>query len=122
MYRDGTLALTIARYSYYGLDDTWASYDLMEAAERAKWMAWGIGVLAMAMTVSLWRMLSSRQRNRAKAALRESEERFRTTFYQAAVGIAQASVEGEWLLLNDRRSEEHTSELQSHHDLVCRLL
>src|SRR5437773_32726 len=25
-----------------------------------------------------------------------------------------------WLLL--RRSEEHTSELQSHHDLVCRLL
>src|SRR5437773_9312075 len=24
--------------------------------------------------------------------------------------------------LADRRSEEHTSELQSHHDLVCRLL
>src|SRR5437773_9758156 len=23
---------------------------------------------------------------------------------------------------HDRRSEEHTSELQSHHDLVCRLL
>src|SRR5437773_4232044 len=23
---------------------------------------------------------------------------------------------------DDRRSEEHTSELQSHHDLVCRLL
>src|SRR5437773_8565816 len=23
---------------------------------------------------------------------------------------------------NQRRSEEHTSELQSHHDLVCRLL
>ena len=25
-------------------------------------------------------------------------------------------------LLNNKRSEEHTSELQSHHDLVCRLL
>src|SRR5574343_1641951 len=25
-------------------------------------------------------------------------------------------------LVRDRRSEEHTSELQSHHDLVCRLL
>src|SRR5215468_2468793 len=24
--------------------------------------------------------------------------------------------------VGDRRSEEHTSELQSHHDLVCRLL
>ena len=68
-------------------------------------MAWGIGALAMAMTVPLWRILSLRQRNRAKAALRESEERFRTTFYQAAVGIAQASVEGEWLLLNDRFCE-----------------
>src|SRR5437773_10297342 len=26
------------------------------------------------------------------------------------------------LQLRERRSEEHTSELQSHHDLVCRLL
>src|SRR5437773_9092906 len=26
------------------------------------------------------------------------------------------------LLLEKKRSEEHTSELQSHHDLVCRLL
>src|SRR5437773_7467771 len=26
------------------------------------------------------------------------------------------------LAKNSRRSEEHTSELQSHHDLVCRLL
>src|SRR5437667_8577573 len=27
-----------------------------------------------------------------------------------------------WKLLEDHKSEEHTSELQSHHDLVCRLL
>src|SRR6266851_7902584 len=27
-----------------------------------------------------------------------------------------------WLSRTARRSEEHTSELQSHHDLVCRLL
>ena len=27
-----------------------------------------------------------------------------------------------WNLLHIFRSEEHTSELQSHHDLVCRLL
>src|SRR5437667_3419905 len=26
------------------------------------------------------------------------------------------------IVSHDRRSEEHTSELQSHHDLVCRLL
>src|SRR5437773_5552318 len=27
-----------------------------------------------------------------------------------------------WEISNSPRSEEHTSELQSHHDLVCRLL
>src|SRR5436190_10649599 len=27
-----------------------------------------------------------------------------------------------WMSVNDQRSEEHTSELQSHSDLVCRLL
>jgi hypothetical protein len=37
MYRDGTLAATMAKYSYYGLESEWATYDLMEAAERARW-------------------------------------------------------------------------------------
>ncbi len=41
----------------------------------------------------------------AERALRDSERRFRATFYQAAVGIAQTSVEGEWLLVNDRLCE-----------------
>ena len=36
----------------------------------------------------------------------------------ATGGGTQAAAE----LLNVPRSEEHTSELQSHHDLVCRLL
>ena len=105
MFRDGTLALTIAKYSYYGLNDTWASYRLMEAAERARWMAWGIGALVIALTVTLWRILSLRQRKRADAVLRESEERFRATFFQAAVGIAQTSLDSKWLLLNDRFCE-----------------
>ena len=41
-------------------------------------------------------------RKQAEAALRESEERFRATFFQAAVGIAQTGLDGQWLLLNDR--------------------
>src|SRR5437667_9597815 len=32
------------------------------------------------------------------------------------------TMEHQALARNGRRSEEHTSELQSHHDLVCRLL
>ena len=37
--------------------------------------------------------------------LRESEELFRAIFSQAAVGITQCSVTGEWLLMNDRFCE-----------------
>jgi PAS domain S-box-containing protein len=42
---------------------------------------------------------------KAKAALRESEERFRAIFFQAAVGMAQVGTQGEWLLVNDRLCE-----------------
>ena len=45
------------------------------------------------------------ERTRAETALRASEERFRATFYQAAVGMAQTGLDGKWLLLNDRLSE-----------------
>jgi PAS domain S-box-containing protein len=35
-------------------------------------------------------------------ALHESEERFRATFEQAAVGIAHVALDGRWLLVNDK--------------------
>jgi two-component system cell cycle sensor histidine kinase/response regulator CckA len=41
------------------------------------------------------------ERKGVETALRASEERFRTTFLQAAIGIAQTSPTGEWLLLNE---------------------
>src|SRR5437773_5018904 len=37
-------------------------------------------------------------------------------------GLAVAAVNGHVGAERGHRSEEHTSELQSHHDLVCRLL
>ncbi len=42
------------------------------------------------------------ERRHAERGLRESEERFRAIFSQAAVGIAQTSLTGDWLLVNDR--------------------
>jgi PAS domain S-box-containing protein len=45
------------------------------------------------------------ERREAEERLRRSEERFRATFFQAAVGIAQTSIDGQWLLLNDRFCE-----------------
>jgi PAS domain S-box-containing protein len=41
-----------------------------------------------------------------EAALRESEERFRATFEQAAVGIAHLDLAGNWLRINDRLCEQ----------------
>jgi PAS domain S-box-containing protein len=105
MFRDGTMAVTMAKYSYYGLDDTWATYDLMRAAERSQWITAIIVVLGLALATVLWRALSSRQRRRAEAALRESEERFRAIFQQAAVGVAQVNLAGEIIMVNDRNCE-----------------
>jgi PAS domain S-box-containing protein len=38
----------------------------------------------------------------AESAIRESEDRFRSTFEQAAVGVAHVSLEGRWLLVNHK--------------------
>src|SRR5436190_758174 len=44
-------------------------------------------------------------RKRAEEALRESEERFRGTFENAAVGIAHKDAEGRWLRVNEKYCE-----------------
>ena len=100
LFRDGTLAVTMAKYSYYGLDDTWATYSLIDAAERVRWMAWGFIVLCIGVGVTVWQAASLRQRKRSAAALQVSEERFRAIFDQAAVGVAQLNLEGEVTLVN----------------------
>jgi PAS domain S-box-containing protein len=65
MFRDGTLAVTMAKYSYYGLEDTWSTYDLIEATERARWMAIAIGALAVALAIALWQAHSLRRARKA---------------------------------------------------------
>jgi PAS domain S-box-containing protein len=45
------------------------------------------------------------ERKRAEDALRESEERFRATFEQAAVGVAHGSTDGRLLRVNDKLCE-----------------
>ncbi len=105
LFRDGTLAATMAKYSYYGLDSTWNTYDLIESAERARWVAWGVTALGIVLCVTLWQTASLRQRRRNEVALRTSEERFRAIFHQAAVGDAQVTLEGEVSLVNDRYCE-----------------
>ncbi|MBN4003774.1 PAS domain S-box protein [Nostoc sp. LPT] len=42
------------------------------------------------------------ERQRIEEALRESEQRFRAAFHQAAVGIAHVAIDGSWLLVNQK--------------------
>jgi PAS domain S-box-containing protein len=45
------------------------------------------------------------ERERAEAEVRTSEERFRATFEQAAVGVAHVAPDGGWIRVNDRLCE-----------------
>ena len=45
------------------------------------------------------------ERKQFETALRESEERFRATFEQAAVGISHVGLDGRWLRVNNRLCE-----------------
>ena len=100
LFRDGTLAATITKYSYYGLDDTWTTYALLESAERARWMAWGIGGFALVLALTLWRASSLRQRKRSLAAIRESDERFRRVFEEGPLGLGLVGRDYRFLKVN----------------------
>ena len=100
MFRDGSLAVLIAKYSYFGLDDTWASYEQIDAEGRRQWFIWlTIGVALVAGLV-LWQASSLRQRKRAEAALRESEGRFRSLANTAPVMIVSSGPDGQATFFN----------------------
>jgi PAS domain S-box-containing protein len=84
---DGTVSAAIAKYSFYSLDDMRNTYTLVQAAERARWLAWGVGVCSIGLLVTIWQATSLRYRTRSEAALRASEERFRNMADTAPVMI-----------------------------------
>jgi PAS domain S-box-containing protein len=101
MFRDGSLAVLIAKYSYFGLDDTWASYERIRDEERWRWLTWaGVGILLVAGT-TLWMASSLRQRKRAEVALRESEGRFRSLANTAPVMIVASGADGRATFFNN---------------------
>ncbi len=112
MFRDGTLSTLIAKYSYFGLDDTWASDELFRSQERNQWL---IGIafgLAIATAAGFWMARLLRQRKRAETRLRESESRFRTLANTAPVMIVASGPDGNatffnttWLEFTGRKEE-----------------
>ena len=76
-----------------GINRTWLQnyYPLKDGTGQS------IGINAVVQEIS--------DRKQAELALKESEERFRSTFEQAAVGIAHVALDGRWLLFNPKLCE-----------------
>jgi PAS domain S-box-containing protein len=85
-----------SEYRFQRADGDWAYiYDRAYIARDGAGAAWRV----------IGAMQDFTERKHAEQALRDSEERFRVIFSQAAVGMAQTSLDGEWLLLNNRFCE-----------------
>jgi PAS domain S-box-containing protein len=83
-----------ARVSYHGIGPRWVhAVYVPTKGDDQKVDGW-IGVVA-----------DITDRHEVQERLRQSEERFRLIFFQAAVGIAQTGIEGQWQLVNDRLCE-----------------
>ena len=89
--RDGTLAVLMARYSFFGLGDTRATYDLLEARERNRRLYWVIAALALALGALAWLVASlrvaRRSAERAQLAEREMLTRYRVASRAASDAI-----------------------------------
>jgi len=74
MAKDGTLAVLMARHSFFGLDDTRATYDLLEAQARNRRLLWVIGGLSLALGLALLVAFSLRSARQATEAARRELE------------------------------------------------
>ena len=74
MAQDGTLAVLFARHSFFGLNDTRATYDLLEAQARNRDLLWVIGGLAGALALTLWLVWSLRRARQATERARRQLE------------------------------------------------
>ncbi len=93
---------------YYTSYDKWMGFSQRQGLPA--WVWWtgagllgGLAVLGI-FSLALRRMVRTKTRalESAVASLADSEQRFRSTFEQAAVGMAQVGPEGEWLLVNGK--------------------
>jgi PAS domain S-box-containing protein len=79
----------------------WGFIGFDECLAEREWFAAEINALKAAADT----LGAAIGRTRAERALRESEERFRATFEQAAVGVAHVAFDGSWLRVNQKLCE-----------------
>ncbi|HKE26592.1 MAG TPA: ATP-binding protein [Bryobacteraceae bacterium] len=115
LFRDGTLAATMAKYSYYGVDDTWVTYDLMAALERSRWIAWGVAALAVCLSLALWQAFALHQRRQLEAARRQNELRYKEVFdhFSECVFVLDVTSDGRFKIAGLNPAEEKATGLSN---------
>jgi PAS domain S-box-containing protein len=88
--RDGTLAVLMARYSFFGLGDTRATYDLLEAQDGNRRLVRVIAALAVALALTLWLAWSLRSARRAAERARLAEAEVLTRYRVASRAASEA--------------------------------
>lgn len=86
------------------LDNYEFEYRMLAADGRTVWLYDIVNVVRSENEPQILRgfMIDITERKRVEEELRHSEERFRATFNSAAVGIAHVSLDGKWLLVNQK--------------------
>jgi PAS domain S-box-containing protein len=79
----------------------WGFVGFDECLAEREWFAVEMDALKAAAST----LGAALRRRRGEEALRESEERFRATFEQAAVGVAHVDPDGRWLRVNNKLCE-----------------
>jgi PAS domain S-box-containing protein len=93
--------LSIAIVPIFVEREWWGFIGFDECLAEREWFAAEIEALKAAADT----LGAAIGRMRAEQALRESEERFRATFDQAAVGVAHIGLDGSWLRVNQKLCE-----------------
>lgn len=75
MAKDGTLAVLMARHSFFGINDTRATYDLLEQQARNRLLLLVILGLSLALGLALWLAWTLRSARRATERARGDLER-----------------------------------------------
>ncbi|MGF1480377.1 MAG: PAS domain S-box protein [Cyanophyceae cyanobacterium] len=91
-----TVSVLVLPISIKGEFCGWIGFD--ECREERTWDSLDIDLLSSAASA----IALQQERQRSEVLTRQSEERFRSTFEQAAVGIAHVGVNGRWLRVNQK--------------------